>query len=133
MQFRHRALLVPATGDLCSASAARAGSCVDAFGYSEEADYTTPFTGIDVSAVPDYDEGNYDFEGKNDTNFWGASLTLDWTVGDYVITSITSYDDMEDFQPADVDSSPNDTLTGAGAVDQQSFSQELRVNWEGDQ
>ncbi len=133
VQYRHLGVLDPSTGDLCSAAAAQAGGCIDAFGYSEEAPYTTLFTGIDVPAVPDYDEGNYDFEAKNDTDFWGVSLTADWTVGDYVITSITSYDDMEDFRPEETDDSPNDVLTGELAVDQETFSQELRVRWEGDQ
>lgn len=133
VQYRHLGVLDPVTGDLCAASVAQAGLCIDAFGYSEEAPYTTAFTGIDVPAVPDYDEGNYDFEAKNDTDFWGISLTADWTVGDYVITSITSYDDMEDFRPEETDDSPNDVLTGELAVDQETFSQELRVSWEGDQ
>ena len=133
MQYRHLGVLDPATGALCAAAVAQAGLCIDSFGYSEEAPYTTAFTGIDVPAVSDYDEGNYDFEAKNDTDFWGVSLTVDWTVGDYVITSITSYDDMEDFRPEETDDSPNDVLTGVLAVDQETFSQELRVSWEGDQ
>jgi iron complex outermembrane receptor protein len=128
VQYRHLGVL-DAAGNLCEVRAARAGQCIDAFGYSEQAPYTT-LNGVDVPAVRDYDEGNYDFEARNDTEFWGVSLTVDWTLGDYQLTSITSYDDMEDFRPEETDDSPNDVLTGELAVDQESFSQELRLAWE---
>jgi iron complex outermembrane receptor protein len=131
VQYRHLGVLDPNTFELCSARDARAGRCIDAFGYSEQAPYTTA-GGVTVPAVPDYDEGNYDFEAKNDTDFWGISVTADLTLGNYIITSITSYDDMEDFRPEETDDSPNDVLTGELSVDQESFSQELRVTWEGD-
>jgi iron complex outermembrane receptor protein len=111
---------------MCSNPAIRAGQCVDIFGYSEEASYTT-LNGDDARAVPDYDEGNYDFEAKNDTEFWGVSLTADWAIGDYVLTSITSFDDVEDFRPEETDDGPNDILTGVLSVDQETFSQEFRL------
>ncbi len=130
VQYRHRGVW-DAGGNMCSNAAITAGQCVDIFGYSEEAPYTT-LTGVDVPAVPDYDEGNYDFEAKNDTDFWGVSLTVDWAVGDYIVTSITSFDDIEDFRPEETDDGPNDILTGELAVDQETFSQELRVSWESD-
>lgn len=130
VQYRHLGVW-DASGNMCSNPAILAGQCMDIFGYSEERPYTT-LNGVDAPAVPDYDEGNYDFEAKNDTEFWGVSLTADWTVGEYVITSITSYDDMEDFRPEETDDGPNDILTGELSVDQESFSQELRVSWEGD-
>ncbi|MEZ5561062.1 MAG: TonB-dependent receptor [Pseudomonadales bacterium] len=130
VQYRHLGVW-DADGNMCSNAAILAGSCVDIFGYSEQAPYTT-LSGVDVPAVPGYDEGNYDFEAKNDTDFWGASLTVDWTLGDYTITSITSYDDMDDFRPEETDAGPNDILTGELAVTQETFSQELRVAWEGE-
>ncbi len=131
VQYRHLGVW-DATGNMCANSDILAGRCVDIFGYSEQAPYTT-LNGADVPAVPDYDEGNYDFEAQNDTEFWGVSLTVDWTVGEYVITSITSYDDMDDFRPEETDDGPNDILTGELAVEQESFSQELRVSWESDE
>ncbi|MDZ7669481.1 MAG: TonB-dependent receptor [Gammaproteobacteria bacterium] len=130
VQYRHLGVWDEA-GNMCGLADIRAGNCVDIFGYSEQIPYTT-LGGVDVPAVPGYQEGNYDFEAKNDTDFWGASLTIDWTLGDYQVKSITSYDDMEDFRPEETDVSPNDALTGELAVEQQSFSQELRVSWEGD-
>ena len=129
-QYRHLGVW-DANGEMCSNEAILAGQCVDIFGYSEQAPYTT-LTGLNAPATPDYDEGNYDFEATNDTDFWGYSLTLDWSVGDYVITSITSYDEIDDFRPEETDDGPNDILTGELSVDQESFSQEFRVTWEDD-
>ena len=131
VQYRHLGVW-DSNGDMCSTADIQAGQCADIFGYSEQAPYTT-LNGAEAPAVPGYKEGNYDFEAKNKTDFWGISLTADWAVGDYVITSITSYDDMEDFRPEETDVGPNDILTGELAVDQQTFSQELRLGWEGDQ
>lgn len=131
VQYRHLGVW-DAGGNMCPNADILAGLCVDIFGYSEEAPYTT-LNGVDVPATPDYDEGNYDFEARNDTEFWGVSLTVDWTIGEYILTSITSFDDMEDFRPEETDDGPNDILTGELAVDQESFSQEVRINWEGDQ
>ncbi len=130
VQYRHLGVW-DATGNMCATADILAGNCVDIFGYSEQAPYTT-FSGVDVPAVPGYKEGNFDFEDTNDTDFWGISLTVDWTVGDYLITSITSWDDMDDFRPEETDVGPNDILTGELAVDQETFSQELRLSWEGD-
>ena len=129
VQYRHLGVW-DALGNQCPDSDIRAGLCSDIFGYSEERPYTT-LNGVDVPATPGYDEGNYDFEAKNDTEFWGLSLTLDWVIGDYIVTSITSYDEMDDFRPEETDDGPNDILTGELSVDQESFSQELRVSWEG--
>jgi iron complex outermembrane receptor protein len=130
VQYRHLGVW-DENGAMCSNAAILAGQCADIFGYSEERPYTT-LNGVDAPAVPDYDEGNYDFEAENDTNFWGVSLIADWTYGDYLITSITSYDDMDDFRPEETDDGPNDILTGELSVDQETFSQELRVAWEDD-
>ena len=118
-------------GNQCTTVAILAGRCSDIFGYSEERPYTT-LNGVDVPATPGYKEGNYDFEAQNDTDFVGLSLTADWTVGRYLVTSITSFDDIEDFRPEETDDGPNDVLTGELAVEQQSFSQEVRIGWEAD-
>jgi iron complex outermembrane receptor protein len=130
VQYRHLGVW-DAAGNMCSNQAILAGQCADIFGYSENAPYTT-FNGVDVPAVPDYDEGNYDFEAQNDTDFWGVSLTAEWTVGDYTITSITSYDEMDDFRPEETDDGPNDILTGELSVDQETLSQEIQIKWEDD-
>jgi iron complex outermembrane receptor protein len=131
-QYRHLGVWEgDGSGNMCSNADILGGRCVDIFGYSEEAAYTT-LNGIDAPATPGYDEGNYDFESRNETDFWGASLTLDWKVGDYVITSITSYDEVDDFRPEETDDGPNDILTGELAVDQETISQEFRIARTGD-
>ena len=131
VQYRHLGVW-DAEGNMCSNADILAGLCADIFGYSEEASYTT-LTGVSAPATPGYDEGNYDFEATNDTSFWGISLTVDWSLNDYLITSITSFDEVDDFRPEETDDGPNDILTGELAVDQQSFSQELRISGGNDQ
>lgn len=131
-QYRHLGVWdADGSGNMCTNAAILAGQCVDIFGYSEQAAYTT-LNGDFAPATPGYDEGNYDFEEKNDTDFWGFSVTLDWNLGDYILTSITSYDDMDDFRPEETDDGPNDILTGELSVDQETFSQELRLAWQDD-
>ncbi len=128
VQYRHLGVW-DAGGNQCPLADIKAGLCADIFGYSEEAPYTT-FNGVDLPAVPAYDEGNYNLETKNDTKFWGVSLTAEWDIGDLTVTSISSYDDMEDNRPEETDAGPNDILEGVLAVDQQTFSQELRLSGE---
>ena len=128
VQYRHLGVWDD-MGNQCTTVAILGGRCSDIFGYSEERPYTT-LNGVDVPATPGYKEGNYDFEAQNDTDFVGLSLTADWTVGRYLVTSITSFDDIEDFRPEETDDGPNDILTGELAVEQQSFSQEVRIGWE---
>ena len=130
VQYRHLGVW-DANGEACSTADSRAGKCIDIMGYSEQNPYTT-LTGKDVPAVPGYDEGNYDLEGKENTNIKGLSATLEWTLNDMLITSITSYDDVDDFRPEETDDSPNDILTGELSVEQESFSQELRLTWDND-
>jgi iron complex outermembrane recepter protein len=126
-QYRHLGVWeADGSGNMCANAAILAGQCVDIFGYSEQAPYTT-LNGESAPATPGYDEGNYDLEAENETDFWGFSATLDWEVGDYVITSITSYDEMDDFRPEETDDGPNDILTGELSVDQETFSQEFRL------
>jgi len=130
VQYRHLGVW-DAQGAQCDLASIRRGQCADIFGYSEQAPYTTA-DGRVLPAAGDYDEGNYDLESTNDTDFWGLSVTADWNVGDYVLTSISSFDDMEDFRPEESDASPNDLLTGELAVDQETYSQEFRLSWQGD-
>jgi iron complex outermembrane receptor protein len=116
----------------CTTAAIAARQCVDFFGYTEQTPVTT-FEGRDLRAVPDYDEGSYDFESKNDTDFWGASLTATIDLTDTLtLTSITAYDDVDDSRPEETDASPNDVITGVLAVEQQTFSQEFRLEQQHD-
>lgn len=125
VQYRHLGVW-DATGTMCALDAIRAGQCADILGYSENAPYGS------LPAVPAFDEGNYDFEAKNDTDFWGASIKATVDVGDMMVTSITAYDDLDDLRPEETDASPNDLLTGVLGVKQKTFSQDLRLSGERD-
>ena len=115
----------------CPDAEISAGQCVDLVGYTEQAPYDT--ASGPAPAVPDYDEGNYNLEAENDTDFWGVSLTANWELGnEMLLTSITAYDDVDDFRPEDTDASPNNILEGTLAVDQQTFSQEIRLSQQRD-
>ena len=131
-QYRHQGAWDEA-GNTCSVSDTRANRCVDIFGYSEYRAYTT-LDGRSVPATPDYDEGNYDLEGHNDTDFYGGSVTLDWSLGDYYVKSVSSFDKVHDLRPEDADASPNDILTTLFyGVRQRSLQQELRVGFNSEQ
>jgi iron complex outermembrane receptor protein len=132
VQYQHLGTVDPETLDdpvQCSPGAIAGRQCVDFFGYSEYPPYSAAFTDKKVS---DYDKGAYDLEAQNDTDFWGASLTAHLDVGDYTVTSITAYDEMDDSRPEETDASPNDLITGVLGVEQETFSQELRVSREAD-
>ncbi len=116
-------------GDNCPNADILAGNCVDILGYSEGMDFFNFIDGSTADAVPGYREGNYDFEDKNDTSFWGMSLTLNWQLpNDMALKSITSYDDVDDARPEETDASPADVLTGVLGVKQETFSQELQLS-----
>lgn len=132
VQYRHLGVWeADGSGAMCSNVDIRAGRCVDIFGYSEASPYTN-FNGEDSPATPDHDEGNYNLEAENDSEFWGVSLTAEWQVGEYTLASITSFDHMDDFRPEDADAGPNDILESEYQIEQDTFGQELRINWQGE-
>ena len=115
-------------GDNCADSAIQNFDCVDIVGYSEY-DVSNYIGGGEVDPVPGYKEGNYDYEDTNDTSFWGVSLNLNWEIGnDLTLTSITAFDEVDDFRPEETDAGPADVLTGVLGVEQETFSQELRIS-----
>ena len=67
-----------------------------------------------------------------DKEIWGVAATLDWSVGEIEITSITSYRELDWEAGDDLDASELDVsyLTETEEADQ--FSQELRLNWSTD-
>ena len=111
----------------CATSLILAGQCVDALGYSENFAGTT-IDGIAYSDASSFDEGNYNLEAENDTDFWGVSLKANWQIEDILLTSITAFDDLDDLRPEETDASPNALLEGVLGVEQETFSQELRLS-----
>ena len=99
---------------------------------------------------PGFDEeiANHDADAGMDLKHYGASANLQWDNGDWTITSITSYDTLENFQFTDVDGGfvsfdPADigalgrqvffgVATGDGLDDHRQLTQELRFAYQGD-
>ncbi len=84
------------------------------------------------------------FDGKNVQTLesTGASARLEWDLGDYTVTSITGYEEVETFSRADVEGGfgasflpimgpgfiPFPAQTADGIPDHNQFTQELRIN-----
>ncbi len=91
-----------------------------------------------------YDRDVVNFDGKNEQTLesFGALAKLTWDVGDYTITSITGYEEVETFSRADVEGGigavflpisgpgfiPFPAQTADGIPDHDQFTQELRIN-----
>jgi iron complex outermembrane receptor protein len=74
-----------------------------------------------------------DQRNSNARDMWGTSLSLDWQVGNHVITSITAYRDVDILVFSDIDQTPNDILhSGPFTDDTKMFSQELRLTSPGE-
>ena len=67
-----------------------------------------------------------------DTEIWGLAATLEWTVGDIDITSITSYRELDWEATDDLDASELDVSFLTETEQAEQFSQELRLNWSAD-
>jgi iron complex outermembrane receptor protein len=67
----------------------------------------------------------------DDVDTWGVSATVDWTVGSMLVTSITSYREMENLPELDADGTPGRWLDPGQEIEQDQFSQELRFSGTG--
>jgi iron complex outermembrane receptor protein len=67
----------------------------------------------------------------DDVDTWGVSATVDWTVGPVLVTSITSYREMENLTELDADGTPGRWLDPGQEIEQDQFSQELRFSGVG--
>lgn len=92
----------------------------NALGYARPAEY-------------DAWEGSHDRWGKNEVELDGASLTLNWDIGEHTITSITSYSEGSQTNVANTDGAPNRVLEIDWISDMELFSQDLRLttNFDG--
>lgn len=95
---------------------------------------------------PEFDEeiASHDGAAGMDLDHYGAALTMEWDLGERTLTSITGYDEVENFQFADVDGGnlsfdPADigqlgrqvffgVATGDGLKDHHQITQELRLS-----
>ena len=76
--------------------------------------------------------GSFDFDGFREVDTFDLSAHIDWEFGNYSLTSITNYQDIEHKYAEDSDVSPNDVYHYQGFDEVQQWSQELRIGWEGD-
>ncbi|GAB5349897.1 TonB-dependent receptor [Alteriqipengyuania sp. 357] len=85
----------------------------------------------------DIDAGDYNIEGQERVDVFGASLTGKIDIGDVTLTSISAYEQVRRNTLEDTDASPNDVLTATYIDRPEQYSQEVRlqsndsgpVNW----
>ncbi len=116
-------ILLPQCGPLMSGErfdfGSTPGQCVDPFGYFD--------------ADNDVFAGDFDFEPVQEDEFIGASVTVDWGINDhYGLISISAFESYDRFTSAEVDSSPLPLLHTNFADSIEQFTQELRLNFDGD-
>ncbi len=78
----------------------------------------------------DVHAGDYDKEGHNDNETWGATGTLKWDANGILVTSITDYQSVKRDYIEDSDGSPLAGFNFFVTTDAQQFSQELRLSGE---
>lgn len=113
------------------------GSGVDLVGNPIFAD-GVPLDGLGYADTDgDVDAGDYNIEGQERVDVFGASLTGEFDIGDVTLTSISAYEQVRRNTLEDTDASPNDVLTATYVDRPEQYSQELRlqssdagpVNW----
>ncbi len=82
-----------------------------------------------VMPGPENTSVNLNGLNASDQELWGHSLTANWSVGDFLVTSITAYREASIAALTDNDSRPTSPLGffQTGATDQEQFTQELRL------
>lgn len=106
--------LLDETGALCDDAAVLAGSCGNALGYTGEDGFY---------------EQNSNGPGFTDRDSYLLSAVATLELGDFSITSVTGYEDVESVKLEDTDTSPASILDVQFGVRSQTFSQELRGSY----
>jgi iron complex outermembrane receptor protein len=68
-----------------------------------------------------------DYESFDDLDIWGTALDIVWDLGQFDLTSITAYRDLEQLNLGDNDGTPFIITQTQNSLDQNQFSQELRL------
>lgn len=97
----------------CAPGAYISGACTDIVGYA--------------NTSGNLYQGDYRFEGKDEVDTKGASLTLTWDMGAVSLISVSGYDSADRADLEDTDASPNDVVTASYRAEQNAFSEELRL------
>jgi len=77
-------------------------------------------------------KGSFDFDGYRKVDTYDFAAHVNWDFGEYSLTSVTNYQDIEHQYGEDSDVSPNDIYNYEGDDTVQQWSQEIRLNWEGE-
>lgn len=82
-----------------------------------------------VAPGPENTDVNLNGAVYNDQELWGHSLTANWSLGDFLLTSITAYREASITALGDTDGRPTAPLGffQIGSTDQEQFTQELRL------
>jgi len=92
---------------------------------NEAADWTNNYT----SAITGE---SFDLRPSRDNELKGVSAKLDWDFGNFVLTSLTAYDEFEREEANDWDGGFYNDSSNINTTDLESFSQELRLTGETD-
>ncbi|GAB2537940.1 TonB-dependent receptor [Rhodanobacter koreensis] len=96
--------------------------------------YDSTFNGFAVKPGPNVFASYQDRDSFSNTSINGASAKLDYSLGDYTITSISAFRQMKLTQQADGDLSPVDILDiNDGGIRGNQLTQELRLTSPSDQ
>lgn len=90
----------------------------------------TDFLGFEASK--EYDEVSESLNTKQQTENYGASLTLDWELDGVTITSVSAWEDADRTMLEDTDRSPAEFFNGSYQASATQYSQELRFTSSGD-
>ena len=104
------------------------GQGVDFFGNPATLPDGTPLDGFGYADTDDNPwAGDYDVEGKERIDVFGASLTGQFERGNVQLTSVTAYEQVNRSTLEDTDNSPNQVVTAYYEDRPRQFSQELRL------
>jgi len=114
--YEHLGAFDPVTGGLCQAfleGRYDPQTCTDVFGYSDpDGD---PFT------------GDYNMEPETDNSAFGAAITLEWSLPEFTVTSISGYEEISINLASEADASPLTYQQGTVKNEVEQFSQEIRL------
>lgn len=92
----------------------------------------TDFYGYRSTDEGDYWKGAWDFNGFNKLDFSHATARIEWNPGPVKVTYVGDFQDIDSSYGEDSEGSPNNVFNYTQSTDVRQWSQEVRVNWEGE-
>ena len=90
-----------------------------------------PAPGTDCFGYRDTDgdpfAGEYDRDGKVEVENSGVTLNANWDVGNFILTSITAFQNVDRLQTEDTDAGPFPLIQPTFTAETETFTQELRI------